>query len=118
MTQLTPIVNAPYLALNGLLLSNDATTPNTKLDVAAGVARDSNNIMDMNLGNFLGLGNSTLTSNSATVLNFSVNGANGLDTGSIAASTFYFCYWRLHTKKCSFNHSFIKFNRANTSIWL
>lgn len=89
MTQLDPIVNQPFLYMNGLLLSNDATTPNTKLDVAAGICRDSNNMIDINLGNYLGL-SGVGTANSATVINFSVNGANGLDTGSIAASTFYY----------------------------
>lgn len=91
MTQLDPIVNQPSLYMNGLLLSNDATTPHTKLDVAAGICRDSNNIIDINLGNYLGL-SGIGTANSATVINFAVNGANGLDTGSIAASTFYYIY--------------------------
>ncbi len=91
MTQLDPIVNQPLLYINGLLPSNNATTPNTKLDVAAGICRDSNNIIDMNLGNYLGL-SGVGTANSSTVINFGVNGANGLDTGSIAASTFYYIY--------------------------
>lgn len=89
MSQLDPIVNQPLLYINGLLLSNDATTPNTKLDVASGICRDSNNIMDINLGNYLGL-SGIGTANSSTVINFAVNGLNGLDTGSIAASTFYY----------------------------
>lgn len=92
MTQLDPIVNNFPLYMTGLLLTNDATTPNTKIDVAAGVCKDSNNIIDMNLGNYFGLGNQGVTVNSATVINFSVNGANGLDTGTIAASTFYYIF--------------------------
>lgn len=91
MTQLDSIVNQPSLYMNGLLLSNNATTPNTKLDVAAGICRDSNNLVDIILGNYLsmsGIG----TANSATVVNFAVNGANGLDTGTIAASTFYYVF--------------------------
>lgn len=91
MSQLDPIVNQPFLYINGLVLSNDATTPNTKLDVAAGICRDSNNAIDMNLGNYLGL-SGVGTANSATVINFAVNGANGLDTGSIAASSFYYIF--------------------------
>lgn len=91
MSQLDPIVNQPFLYMNGLLLSNDATTPNTKLDVAAGIARDSNNIIDMNIGNYLGV-NPGLAANTATVINFAVNGINGLDTGAIAASTFYYIF--------------------------
>ena len=91
MSQLDPIVNGPNLYKNGLLISNDATTPNTKLDVASGICRDSNNMIDINLGNYLGL-SGIGTVNSATVINFAVNGANGLDTGSIAASTFYYVF--------------------------
>ncbi len=92
MSQLDPIVNQPFLYINGLLLSNNATTPNTKLDVAAGICRDSNNIVDINLGNYLNQGNAAVTANSATTINFAVNGANGLDSGSFAASTFYYVY--------------------------
>lgn len=90
MSQLDPIVNQPALYINGLVISNNATTPNTKLDVAPGICRDQNNVIDMNLGNYLSQGNTALSANTATVLNFGVNGANGLDTGSIAASTFYY----------------------------
>lgn len=91
MTQLDPIVNQPSLYMNGLLLSNDATSPDTELVVAAGVCRDSNNIIDMNLGNYLdlvGVG----TANSSTTIDFTVNGANGLDTGSIGASKCYYIF--------------------------
>lgn len=91
MSQLDPIVNQPFLYANGLLLSNDATTPNTKLDVAAGVCRDSNNQIDINLGNYLGL-SGIGTANAATVINFAVNGVNGLDTGTFAASTGYYIF--------------------------
>lgn len=91
MSQLDPIVNQPALYMNGLLLSNDATTPNTKLDVAPGICRDSNNVIDINLGNYLGQ-SGIGTANSATVINFAVNGANGLDTGSFAASTGYYIF--------------------------
>lgn len=91
MSQLDPIVNQPSLYMNGFLLSNDATTPHTKLDIAAGICRDSNNAIDINLGNYLGL-SGVGTANSATVLNFGVNGANGLDTGTFAASTAYYVF--------------------------
>ncbi len=91
MSQLDPIVNQPFLYMNGLLLSNDATTPHTKLDIAAGVCRDSNNVIDINLGNYLGL-SGIGTANSATVINFAVNGINGLDTGTFAASTGYYIF--------------------------
>lgn len=90
MSQLDPIVNAASLYKNGLAISNNSTTPHTKLDIAAGQCRDSNNIVDMILGDYLSQG--TGTANAATTLNFGVNGANGLDTGSIAATTWYYIY--------------------------
>jgi hypothetical protein len=91
MSQLDPIVNQPFLYMNGLLLSNDATTPHTKLDIAPGICRDSNNAIDINLGNYLGL-SGIGTANSATIINFAVNGINGLDTGTFAASTGYYIF--------------------------
>jgi hypothetical protein len=45
----------------------------------------------MNLGNYLGL-SGVGTANSATTIDFSVNGINGLDSGSIGASTFYYIF--------------------------
>lgn len=92
MTQLDPIINQAALYVNGLIISNNATTPNTKVDVAAGICRDSQNMIDMNLGNYLSQGNPSVTANSATVLNFAVNGINGLDTGSLGASLFYYIF--------------------------
>jgi hypothetical protein len=65
--------------MNGLGISNDATTPNTKLDVAAGTCLDST-------------GTFQLTLSSAVVINAASNGLNGLDTGSLAASTVYYVY--------------------------
>jgi hypothetical protein len=74
------VPTAAYLRgyLSGCILSNDGVTPNTKLDVSAGIAMDSTNVFLINL--------------SATVINFGVTGAAGLDTGSIAASTWYHIY--------------------------
>jgi hypothetical protein len=62
--------------LSGLTLSNNATTPNTKVDIAAGVCVDSGNAVFMKSA-------STLT------VDFGTTGANGLDTGTIAASKVY-----------------------------
>lgn len=90
MTQLDPIINAGLLYVNGLAISNNATTPNTKVDVAAGQCRDSNNIVDLLLGDFLSQGYGT--SNAATTINAAVNGANGLDTGSLGNNLFYYVY--------------------------
>lgn len=86
-----PIVNQPLLYVNGALISNNATTPNSKFDVSAGIMRDSTNTYDINLGNFLGMlpyG----TANASTVCNCGVNGLNGLDTGSLGASKIYYVY--------------------------
>jgi hypothetical protein len=85
------IVNAPYLALNGLAVSNNATTPNTKLTVAAGICRDSLNIYDLNLGNYLGA-NPNLSANTTTVIDTAIVGLNGLDTGVLLASKVYYIY--------------------------
>lgn len=82
------IVNAPSLYINGLKLTNDATTPNSIIDVAAGICRDSTNVYDMNLGNFGGA-NPNISANTASTASIAVNGVNGLDTGTVAASTFY-----------------------------
>jgi len=66
---------------NSLKITNDGTTPNTKIDVSATY---------VTLANSSGVSTS-FTSFSCT-LNLSINGLNGLDTGSIAASTWYNIY--------------------------
>lgn len=83
-----PIVNQPFLYINEMKISNDATTPNTLLDVSAGICRDSTNTYDINLGNYNGQNNSG-TANSVTVINAAINGLNGLDTGTFVLSTVY-----------------------------
>ena len=90
MSQLDPIVNQPSLYLNGFLVSNDATTPNTVLNVSAGECRDQNNIIDIMIGNYLGQGIGTV--NASTSINAAINGINALDTGALAASTLYTIY--------------------------
>ena len=69
----------PYGYINGLQIANDATTPNTILDIGAGVTIDSTDTFQM-------INNGTIKINSA------VNGLNGLDTGAIAASKIYAVY--------------------------
>jgi hypothetical protein len=64
---------------NGLAISNDATTPNTLLDVAPGSCLDSTGTFQMTLP-------------AAVKINSASNGLNGLDTGTIAASTMYAVY--------------------------
>ncbi len=61
---------------NGLGISNNATTPNTLLNVAAGSCLDST-------------GTFQLTLTTPVVINAASNGLNGLDTGTFAASTVY-----------------------------
>lgn len=71
-----PFGVTPFQYANGLRISNDATTPNTKLNVAAGSIRDSSDTFQLSLA-------STVSVNAAT------NGLNGLDTGTFAASKLY-----------------------------
>jgi hypothetical protein len=65
----------PRSFIAGLNLSNDVTTPNTKYDVAAGMCVDDTN--------------SAMLSLAAGMVDFTTTGANGLDAGSIAPSTWY-----------------------------
>lgn len=66
----------PYSYINGLAISNNATTPNTLLDVAAGVTIDSTNTFQM-------ISQDSMTINAANT------GLNGIDTGTFAASKVY-----------------------------
>jgi hypothetical protein len=72
-----PMVNAGSLYINGLGIAPGTTT--LKVALSSGAARDSTNQDDIVLA-------------ADVSINFGVNGANGLDTGSIAASTFYYVY--------------------------
>jgi hypothetical protein len=69
----------PRSYLAGMTLSRNGTTPNTKIDVAAGACRDDTNFVNID---FL----ASLTIDTGTT------GANGLDTGTLAASTWYHVY--------------------------
>lgn len=84
----------PHLYIQGLSIAPASTT---QLSVAPGAARDSNNVMDMVVGlqNYFNITNpATLFNNyqPGLFINSAVNGVNGLDTGSIAASTQYAIY--------------------------
>src|SRR5277367_4522763 len=87
-----PIVNLPFYYINGAIVSNDATTPNTVLDLSAGIMRDSSNTYDMNIGNFNGQTNNSATANVSTSINCAVTGLNGLDTGTLGVSKVYYIY--------------------------
>lgn len=65
----------PRAYLAGLGLSNNAGAPNTKIDVAAGMAMDSTN--------------AALMVYAGGTLDCGTTGANGLDTGALANSTWY-----------------------------
>lgn len=69
----------PYTYANGLQISNDATTPNTLLDIGSGATIDSTDTFQM-------INNGTIVINAAT------NGLNGLDTGTFAAASVYAVY--------------------------
>jgi hypothetical protein len=65
--------------IDGLITSNNATSPNSKIDIAAGVARDSTNAF-------------TMVSNGTLTIDCGVTGANGIDAGVLANNTWYFIY--------------------------
>ncbi len=88
------IYGLPHLYVSGLQLSAASTTV---MAVAPGAARDSNNNIDM----VVGLNNyfevdvpavQFLDYQPGLLINSAVNGVNGLDTGTIAASTQYAVY--------------------------
>ena len=80
MTQNIPVRPQPFLYINGMVVSNDATTPDEILDLSAGQCRDSNDVMDIVL-------------DEAVEINSAVVGdINGLDQGTLAASKVYAVY--------------------------
>lgn len=92
-----PIYSLPHLYIQGLQLSVATPTAGTVIAVAPGAARDSNNVIDMVVGleNYFGIDNPAVLFQGfqrGLFINSAVNGANGLDTGTIAASTQYAVY--------------------------
>ena len=84
----------PHLYVQGLSISPASTT---LLAVAPGAARDSTNSIDMVVGlqNYFGIDNPALqfqNYQAGLLINSAINGVNGLDTGTIAASTQYAIY--------------------------
>jgi hypothetical protein len=71
-----PIQNLPFLYDNNLL---DSWLSNTTLTLSSGQCRDSTNIYDIVLQN-------------AVILNTASTGVNGLDQGTLAASTWYYLF--------------------------
>jgi hypothetical protein len=84
-----PAINAIYLDINGLRLVGAFS--NTTLTVSSGICRDSTDVFDMDLGNFLGV-NPNVPADTSTIVSSAINGINGLDTGTIAVSTTYALY--------------------------
>ena len=81
----------PHLYVSGLQISPASTT---LLSIAPGAARDSNNAIDMVVGTQNYAGNTNpLTQfqnyQPGLLINSTLNGVNGLDIGTIAASTNY-----------------------------
>jgi len=72
-----------FCMASGLQINNDATTPNTQVDVASNFVQ---------LANYAGSGLAFTRSNVSVVINAATTGANGLDTGSLAASTWYYVW--------------------------
>lgn len=83
-----PIVNLPFFYINGAIPSTVAAHT-SQLSLSAGQMRDSTNTYDMNIGNWNGEVNPTATINVATTIDCTVNGLNGLDTGSLGVSKVY-----------------------------
>lgn len=84
----------PHLYITGLQLSAASTTV---MAVAPGAARDSTNSIDMVVGlqNYFGVDNPAVqfaNYQPGLLINSAVNGVNGLDVGTIAASTQYAVY--------------------------
>lgn len=76
MSVSTPVVNAGFKYINGMRLAYVSATTMT---VAAGQCRNSTDVND-------------ITIDSAITINTAVNGAAGLDQGSMANDTFYAVY--------------------------
>lgn len=91
MSSYSQVFNYPFFYGNGMVVSNHDAVPNSRLYISAGQVRDSTNTFDMNLGNFTGIYPS-LDSDTVTTLDALTVGANGIDTGALAASKVYSVY--------------------------
>lgn len=95
LNPLDPITNQGYKSIRGMSLR---WLSNTTFQVTRGQCRDSGNVNDIVMGATLypasGAGNTGnyLTSSVAVTVNVAVNGAGGLDVGTVAASTMYAVY--------------------------
>lgn len=87
--QNSPIINMPNLYKDGLVLSLANISPLTVIDISSGMCRDSNNIIDLEVGQPSLEGSIVIP---PIRLNIDVNGKNGLDTGEVANNTMYSIY--------------------------
>lgn len=71
--------NQPFLYAYGCIASNNATTPNSQIDMTTGQVRDSNDNVDIVLS-------------TAITIDATKTGLNGLDTGTLGASKVYSIY--------------------------
>jgi len=76
MSQNIALGSLPFLDVYGLQIAKASAT---SLTMAAGQARDANNVIDIVL-------------NDAVTIDATVNGANGLDTGDLANNTWYYVF--------------------------
>jgi hypothetical protein len=81
-TATTSVANPVSGSFRNLLITNNAGTANTKADMSCDA------VVMQNAG-----GGTVRSTSVAVTVNFGVNGANGLDTGSIASNTFYYMYF-------------------------
>jgi hypothetical protein len=79
MPSISPIENYLVTLPDSVKGLNTAWASNTTLTVSAGICRDSTNTFDMTLA-------ATATISAAAI------GANGLDTGTLGASTYYYVF--------------------------
>lgn len=90
---LVPVANQGMLYITDMIITNNATTPNTQIDVGPGLCRDSTDTYDINLGNYYAsVPVAPPTINATTTIDATVKGANGIDTGTLAASTLYYIH--------------------------
>jgi len=90
----TPVTNARQYYINGLKLAYATTTT---LTVTAGRCSNSTNVNDISVGLPINVaatqtGTESEAGTGTVTINGAANGAAGLDTGSLAASTFYAVY--------------------------
>ena len=83
-----PIIQLPNLYINGLVAEVDTTTFNT-INVSAGIARDSQNVMDITVGS---ANVQNQTTPAPLVISSTVMGAGGVDVLPMVGGSLYSVY--------------------------